>query len=611
MAFQIGDHIFHGRYRVEAVLGEDESGTIYQAWDTQLEIPVAIQERLEPATAGDPPTTPLAASTGLGNSKAFTIPGQGRYHVIDYIAGEDLAHLLVRFRHMSRSATLAAQRPAAAPVLENLPGEVTPPQTAAGLVVAAEAPMAAKAPVAAEASPTAGQADTPADSLVLASPPVVQIANLAPARPLRHRRRPLEPLQATLWGLAGLCILLLALGLFSLARTLATPSRPAAGLPNAAQSAALSTPAGAIVPISAGSTPATEAALPLTGLDETSAGAPALQPGLQATAAAVITPTLPAPTPAPTATLAAKLPAYTLVGRLAPPYPQSLRAVAEKDGYAYVLTRTGLLFTYDLTHLDPAHPPETAPAPLSQLQLANGGGLLRHGDALYAFGASGLEMLDLSQPQQPRLQYQQKDLEALNLFVSGNRMVALGRGIVIVYDISQPLQPILTGKLFTAPQEENFAGAIYQDMLYVSTYWSDTFKTKSLLRVYQIGSQEIREVQRIDTGELAYHLLILDDTLIRCTSRDVEAWELTRKDNPRFTSAAPAPARACLLDGENIVTAGAVFNLQLGQVRPIATFDPAPAAATGRFEAYPYGAAAGSGLLLLAQPDQVLVLTAK
>ena len=90
----------------------------------------------------------------------------------------------------------------------------------------------------------------------------------------------------------------------------------------------------------------------------------------------------------------------------------------------------------------------------------------------------------------------------------------------------------------------NFAGAIYQDMLYVSEYVSIGDKAKGLLKVYDFSKPEdLKEIQRIDPGEVAYQLKVIDDTLIRCNSNDIELWELSQKDYPRYVSSSSGQAR--------------------------------------------------------------------
>ncbi len=325
-------------------------------------------------------------------------------------------------------------------------------------------------------------------------------------------------------------------------------------------------------------------------------------------------------TPTPTLAITASLPlttgsptpqSYALVGRLVAPQSGLARSVAAGDGYAYLLTRSGLLYTYDLTHLSPSQELQTYNQPLGAVRLKNGGGLLRLGRVLYAYGPSGIEIIDLTDPAQPALLAQLKDLQAASLLLDGQRLYAFGQAIIIVYDISQPLHPAWIQKLHMPAEANNFAAAIYQDRLYVSEYWANDVKTRSLLQVYSLSpGGEIREVQRIDAGELAYQMYVHTDKLIRCTSTDVEVWDLAQKDYPRYQESLPGPARVCALDQDNILANGVAFALQAGRLAPLPTFDPrAGLAGPPRFfEAAPYGSAVANGYVYLALPDQALIL---
>jgi len=47
MPLEIGQSIHHDRYRIDSLLGQGGMGAVYHAWDTNLEIPVAIKENLD------------------------------------------------------------------------------------------------------------------------------------------------------------------------------------------------------------------------------------------------------------------------------------------------------------------------------------------------------------------------------------------------------------------------------------------------------------------------------------------------------------------------------------------------------------------------------------
>ncbi len=253
----------------------------------------------------------------------------------------------------------------------------------------------------------------------------------------------------------------------------------------------------------------------------------------------------PSPTvPAATETVSGPPTAYSMVAALIPPDGQVLRAVEVKDDFAYALSKSGRLYVYDLSTLAPDQEFTQLEAPASDLSLQNGNGLLRSGETLYAFGNAGIQVLDISDPSQPTVITQQKDLMVYNLTLNEDYLVAVGEGLIIVYDISTPNSPRVLGKLGTG-QAKNFAAVVFENYLYVSEYSIQGNKVRSVLEVYDFSDPaRLKEVQRIDAGELAFHLKIVDGFLLRCNTNDVEAWELSVKDNPRFESAENAEARA-------------------------------------------------------------------
>jgi hypothetical protein len=245
-------------------------------------------------------------------------------------------------------------------------------------------------------------------------------------------------------------------------------------------------------------------------------------------------------------------------------------------------------------------------SPLTKLQLQNGNGLVRNGDYLYVYGNAGFQVVDIQQPDKPVLKLSQKDLMAYNAVLSDRYLILLGESLIIVYDLQTPVSPQEIAKLATAKGVSNFAGAVYQDMLYVSEFVSTENKVKGLLKVYDFSKPEdFKEIQRIDPGEVAYQLKVAGDSLIRCNSNDIELWELSQKDYPRYVSSSRLPARACVIDRGNVIANGAVFGLKDGKLLPIQTFDPI---STAQGEAFPYGSTVIGNYILLAQADKVLIL---
>ncbi|OQA18969.1 MAG: Serine/threonine-protein kinase StkP [Chloroflexi bacterium ADurb.Bin360] len=98
-----GQLLQHGRYRIDALLGQGGMGAVYRAWDASLEMPVAIKENLDTSAEAQKQFSREARLLAqLSHPHLprvidyFFIPQQGQYLVMDYIAGEDLESMVQR-----------------------------------------------------------------------------------------------------------------------------------------------------------------------------------------------------------------------------------------------------------------------------------------------------------------------------------------------------------------------------------------------------------------------------------------------------------------------------------------------------------------------------------
>ena len=89
--------IINNRYRILSVLGQGGMGSVYQAEDTILNVPVAVKENLflseEYSRQFEREAKILAALRHPSLPRVgdyFSIIGQGQYLIMDYIQGEDL-----------------------------------------------------------------------------------------------------------------------------------------------------------------------------------------------------------------------------------------------------------------------------------------------------------------------------------------------------------------------------------------------------------------------------------------------------------------------------------------------------------------------------------------
>ena len=118
---------FGERYRIDALLGFGGMGAVYKAWDTQLDIPVALKVVRTDATA-DPAMTrqldrrfkrELLLARQVTHKNVVRIHDLGevgdvKYITMTYIDGEDLSHIQQREKTLSVHDALQVLRPALA-----------------------------------------------------------------------------------------------------------------------------------------------------------------------------------------------------------------------------------------------------------------------------------------------------------------------------------------------------------------------------------------------------------------------------------------------------------------------------------------------------------------
>ncbi len=344
----------------------------------------------------------------------------------------------------------------------------------------------------------------------------------------------------------------------------------------------------------------------------------------QITPSAISTPqpsTIPSPSPistipeaSPSVVSTSESPtSYNAIAELIVPDGMRVRAVAKKDNIAYVLTHKNWLYWYDLSNMTGDQSFTSYTELAGQQRLDNGTGLLRSGDLLYVYGNAGLQVLDIQNAAQPSIKKNQKDLMIYNLALSGDYLIAPGKEMTVIYDVSNPSIPQPLAKLVSEKGVMNFAAAVYEGYLYVSEYLTQDDVSKGLLTVYSFSDpKHPRQIHRIDSGEVAYNLLIVGNQMVRCTSNDLELWELSRIDYPRFFMSETGPSRTCVAHRKNVLGNGVIVKVSPSMLELVTTFDPL----TGQsgsppvFEPYPYGSVADGEFVFLSQPGRVLVLAA-
>ena len=113
MPLTVGE-VLNNRYRIDALLGQGGMGAVYRAWDTRLNIDVAIKENAmaNPASARQfEREARMMARLRHPNlprvGDHFVAPDGAQYLVMDYIEGEDLGQIIKRTGPLDETSALA------------------------------------------------------------------------------------------------------------------------------------------------------------------------------------------------------------------------------------------------------------------------------------------------------------------------------------------------------------------------------------------------------------------------------------------------------------------------------------------------------------------------
>ncbi len=322
-----------------------------------------------------------------------------------------------------------------------------------------------------------------------------------------------------------------------------------------------------------------------------------------------LTPSIAEPLPTPPAE-APQWRLYEPVAELVVPTGdiRATRAVEEKDGYAYLLTRDGILYTYDISDLPLQQSFVTYNAPVHTLTLFNGNGLLRHGNYLYAFGNAGLETIDVQDANAPSLLGSKSDLTIYNMVRHDNYLIAAGRQRIAVYSIVEPSNPTLLSDLNMGEEQLVWSAAVYGNTLYACHWTSDAQSnyTNSLSIIDLSNPASLSVLNTISRDDQAYHLRVVGNQLAECTGNQVGLWDLTTPANPVFLTSQPAGGRVAAQDGDTIVTNGTALRPNGNELQIVATFPPGGSQRDG----FPHGSAVNASFVFIAQSARVLILHA-
>lgn len=294
---------------------------------------------------------------------------------------------------------------------------------------------------------------------------------------------------------------------------------------------------------------------------------------------------------------------YQLAGELIEPgFTLGTRAVEEKDGYAYLLTRDGNLYVYELGNLVNRTEFASLRVPVKSLVLENGSGLLRNGSYLYAYGSRGLDVIDVREPDSPVVLGSDRSLVLFNLSKNGEFLVASGSEAVGLYRVSDPANPEpvtvypKTGSIF-------FSAVQAGKTLYAAVMDGTTLSSTGIQVIDISDVTRPTLVTTLNNPAVAFHLRILGDYLVAAGSSNLSLWRVGPTE-PSLQDKQSAAGQVCAVDDQNMILNGQVFHIEDGHLERDQVFRP-----NGRQgDGFPYGGAVSQHFVLLAQSNRVLIL---
>jgi len=282
------------------------------------------------------------------------------------------------------------------------------------------------------------------------------------------------------------------------------------------------------------------------------------------------------------------------------------RSVAVKDGYLYLLERTGDLHVYDVTGLPQVIGFATYDTPLSSLSVASNRGLLRRGSTLYGFTYTGIEVFDISTASTPQYVDFVGAAHIYNLIEHEGLLISCAASEVVVYGIGASPIPVEIGSHPLGSGNWAWSAAVFGSVLYVGQLnLSDPLQNGLLILDFQDPTNPFHiDFIQMDEIEVPYHLAIVDGDLIATGDFGIRLYDLTNPGAPALADEETTQGRVRAVDGPYVITNGHVFLVQGGALQPVAGFDPVYMQNDG----YPFGSAVDSGFVFLAQSERILIL---
>jgi hypothetical protein len=282
----------------------------------------------------------------------------------------------------------------------------------------------------------------------------------------------------------------------------------------------------------------------------------------------------------------------------------NVRSVAATTGYAYLLTTAGTLVTYDISSVMPGSL-VTLDTPLLTQSVENGNGLLRDGSTLYLYGGGGVQPVDISQPDAPVVGPSNDDagVPIYNAILHDGYLIGAAYQAVVVYSLGES-GPVLVENAPLGPNRGYSVGILAEGVLLAGHFALSGGVTG--YSIFEYGTlEDLGDPVSTTASSLTYHLELFGDRLVGCTDNTLRLYDVSTPTVPAFlTSVSVNSARACIRDGENLVTNGHVHTISGDAFTLVDTFIQDNTLSDG----FPYVGTVDGDFVFLPQTSRVLVL---
>lgn len=312
---------------------------------------------------------------------------------------------------------------------------------------------------------------------------------------------------------------------------------------------------------------------------------------------------------------------YPVVGRITDPHNDiSTRAVAEKDGFVYLVTRDGYFCVSDISSLKTTDEYQVFSKPLYEERLfsSHGGeGVLRYQDQLVAYGWDGVLIKDISNPAKPVATNFYNSGIVFNAIIHGQYLICCQDKKVEILALQPNAgKPTFVSKLDAVSVR---AAAVHSNRLYVAV--TDAAYVLKEVNVIDFSDPSHPvPLSSFTVPDWPYHLRTIGDRLLFSATDSVSVWSLTNPDSPALLDTYSLLAngmsilqrgngRSCVVDGPRVIIGGEVVRLEGDDLKVVTSYDPGPGYA--QIDGASYGGTMSEDYIFIASSRGITILDRK